>query len=137
MTITLQDIQAALIAKLKAATSVTFLITDGAKEIRELEWVGSVFTYPNVRVRVESFSRIDADCDKFNVTASVYVFGENASSKTCNTIASAIFDLVDTHTLKDNTVSPVTRIKATQFGADYIPDAGVWRAEVKLTFQER
>ena len=134
--ITLPDVQASIITKLKAAASITSLLTD-VKEIREVEWVGSVFSYPNIRVRVESFDRVTADCNIFNVSVNIYVFGENSSSKLTNTIASAIFNLLDTKQLKDSVVTPVTRIKARQFGADYIPDAGVWRSEVRLNFQEK
>ena len=93
--ITLPDVQASIITKLKAAASITSLLTD-VKEIREVEWVGSVFSYPNIRVRVESFDRVTADCNIFNVSVNIYVFGENSSSKLTNTIASAIFNLLDT-----------------------------------------
>jgi len=134
--ITLPDVQASLITKLKAATAVTSLL-GGSTEIRELEWLGDKFVYPNVRVRVETFQRRDADCDIFNVVANVYVFGEDASSKRTNTIASAIYNLLDRTQLKDSVVTPVTRIKAVQYGADYIPDSGVWRAEIRLNFQEK
>ena len=90
MTTTLTDVQAAIIAKLKATPSVTSLLSD-PKEIREIEWVGSTFTYPNIRVRVAEFERKNPDCDIFIVKANIFVFGENASSKTCNVIANEIY----------------------------------------------
>lgn len=130
----LQDVQAALITKLKAATTVTTLLKD-PKEIREIEWVGSVYTFPNIRVRVMSFQRKDSDCNIFNVTASILIFGEDSSSKLTNTIASAVFDLLDRNSLTSATVKSVTRMSAVQVGADYLSEAGLWQSEVNLAFQ--
>lgn len=133
MTTTLTDVQAAIIAKLKATPSVTSLLSD-PKEIREIEWVGSTFTYPNIRVRVAEFERKNPDCDIFIVKANIFVFGENASSKTCNVIANEIYNLMDRKTITGTNVKSVTRIQAKQFGADYIPESGVWKSEVNLIF---
>jgi len=46
------DIQAAIVAKLKASTQVTAKVS--ALEIREDQWQGTEFVYPNIRVRMIS-----------------------------------------------------------------------------------
>lgn len=134
MTVTLTDVQAALISKLKTTPSITSLLPD-PKEVREIEWVGSVFTYPNIRVRGAEFERKNPDCDIFIVKMNIFIFGENASSKTCNLIANEVYNLLDRKTITGSNFKCATRIQAKQFGADYIPESGVWRSEVNLIFQ--
>lgn len=133
MTITLPEVQASIITKLKAST-IPALLTD-PKDIREFEWVGSVYKFPNIRVRVENFERKDADCEVFIVSCSVIISGEDASSKLTNVIASEVFNLFDTKTMKGTTFQTAGRIKAKQVGATYIPEAGLWQSEVMLMFQ--
>lgn len=130
---TLPDVQEAIITKLKSSTIPSMLLDP--KDIREVEWVGSVYKFPNVRVRVESFERRDADCDIFVVMASVLVNGEDASSKLTNTIASEIYNLLDRKTIISTKFKNATRIKARQIGANYLPEEGIWQSEVTLMFQ--
>lgn len=130
----LVDVQIGLIASLKSSTTIVSYLPD-PKEIREIEWVGEKFSYPNIRVRVQEYQRKDADCDIFNVVASILVFGEDASSMMTNTIASEIFNFMDKKSIKSSMMNTVTRIRATQYGAIYVEEQGVWRSEVKLQFQ--
>ena len=51
--ITNNTIQAALISKLLANITITAELDD-AEEIRENEWQGTAFSYPNIRVRIIS-----------------------------------------------------------------------------------
>lgn len=132
---TLVDVKASLITKLKASTSVVALLNDPL-EIRELEWQGTNFSYPNIRVRVTEFVRQipNADCQLYNVIASIYVFGEDASSLLTDKIASEVFTLLDTKSFSVGTTK-LTGIKAKQFGAAWVEESGTWRSEVELRFQ--
>ena len=80
-------IQADLIAKLKTITSVTGII--GVTEVKELQWQGDTFTYPNIRLDLES-NEYEFDeqerCNLWRVEFSVYVFSQERSSKQCSTI---------------------------------------------------
>lgn len=132
---TLVDTKAALITKLKTNTAILALLTDPL-EIRELEWQGTKFSYPNIRLRVESFKRETANssCNLFNAIANIYVFAEDASSLLCDRIASEIFNQLDTKSFSVGTTK-FTGIKATQHGAMWVEESGSWRSEVNLNFQ--
>lgn len=131
---TLEDVQASLIILLKSSSAILARLSD-PKEIREIEWRGAKFSYPNIRVRVNEFQRKDADCDIFNVSASVLVFGETASSLTINSIASEIFNFLDRKNIRSAMVNTVTRIRAKQFGAEFVEESSAWRSEILLQFQ--
>ena len=87
MTLKLNAVQQALITRLKAATLVTNLLPDKL-DIREVEWQGTDFGYPNIRVRVEKFQRHQMlpECNLFDVEAIIFVFAEDASSMIVNSI---------------------------------------------------
>lgn len=89
MTISDELIQADIIAKLKTITSVTALLGDGASGIKELQWQGDTFTYPNVRLDIENNSyEFDEQerCSLYKVEFSVYIFSQERSSKQCSQI---------------------------------------------------
>jgi hypothetical protein len=131
-------VKQALITRLKAESTVTSLLTNGATEVRELEWQGTVFKYPCVRVRVEEFQRHTpgSDCKLFDVSAIVYVFADDATSLKTDLIATAINDVLDTKSFSDvPTTTKFVGIKTKQVGAAWATDGGVWSANVQLTFQ--
>lgn len=137
MTLHLEDVQAALIAKIKANTTTTALLAN-ANEVRELEWVASKFLYPNIRVRVADFERQAPDCDIFDCLASVFVFADDASSLKTNQIASTVYDLLDTKNFSITVGTQLVRfgkIKAKQLGARWIEGSGVWQSEVTMSFR--
>lgn len=82
-------IQADIIAKLKTITTVTSLLTNGASDIKELQWQGDTFKYPAVRLDLER-TEYEFDeqekCNLYNITFSVYIFSEERSSKQCSQI---------------------------------------------------
>lgn len=84
-------IQADLITKLKSLSSVTAIT--GVNEIKELQWQGDSFTYPNVRLDLES-NEYEFDeqerCNLWRVEFSIYIFSQERSSKQCSTIKGLI-----------------------------------------------
>lgn len=131
---TLTEVQALLVSKIKGEATITSRLKDAA-EIREIEWVGIPLSYPVIRVRVAEFERTNPDCDVFQVKANVLVFGEDASSKLCNTIGSLLYNFFDRKYISSPTIKSVVRVHAKQFGADYLPEDGLWKSEVSLIFQ--
>ena len=86
------EIQEALITKLKAETTVLAELSD-TNEIREDQWQGSAFSYPAIRVRMYSNSPLEnSDCDQTKIRVGLEVFSEDASSQQADTIAGIIHD---------------------------------------------
>lgn len=88
MSTTGKDVQVAVIAYSKLQTSLTSLLPTGTVEIRELEWQGEEFQYPNVRISVDFYPPING-CQP---SAEIYfdVFSEKKSSMEAATIAGVI-----------------------------------------------
>lgn len=82
-------LQADIIAKLKTITSVTSLLTNGASDIKELQWQGDQFGYPSVRLDIEKneYTYDEQErCQISQLTFSLYIFSEERSSKQCSQI---------------------------------------------------
>ena len=134
---TLVDVKRFLISRMKSDTAIVAALPIARKDdIREIEWQGTDFGYPNIRVHVESFERHTpgVECKLFDVAANILVFAEDASSLKADTIASVIWDALDTKTIGSNSIK-LLNIKAKHFGAMWVSEAGLWRSEIVLGFQ--
>lgn len=64
-------------------------ITTGTSDIREFEWQGDEFTYPNIRLDLED-NRYEFNeqerCSLQTIEFSVYIYSEQRSSKQCSYI---------------------------------------------------
>lgn len=82
-------IQADLITKLKTFTNVTSVLGDGVNGIKELQWQGDTFTYPCVRLDLETngyeFDEQER-CSLYYVEFSLYIFSQERSSKQASQI---------------------------------------------------
>ena len=87
-TTTGKDVQEAIISYSKSQSSLTSLLPTGTVEIRELEWQGEQFQYPNVRVSVDFYPPVNG-CQP---SAEIYfdIFSEKKSSMEASTIAGVI-----------------------------------------------
>lgn len=88
-------IQAAIITQLKANTALINWLTarNAANEIRENEWQGSNFVYPNVRVDLGTQVPVtNGVCHptQSNLSFSVFSFSEQDSSKQANVLAGLV-----------------------------------------------
>ena len=85
------QIQIDLIAALIAESTITTLLQSSA-EVREANFMGADFRYPTIRVRIDNNSPInEADpCDHSVVTFSILCYTEEASSLTCQQLATAV-----------------------------------------------
>lgn len=130
-------IQASIIAKIKSLGAVTSLLSNGATEVRELEWQGTSFSYPNVRIELEDndfYFDEQTKCSLQRVEWSVYIFSQQDSSKECSQIKTAVINALvgsgfsnQTYNTKFSTVRLVENIPAVR------EDARTWRAQVKLS----
>ncbi len=87
------DIKEAIITMLKADASLVALVTED--EVREAEWQGKEFKYPNVRVLVrQSVPEGTGPCDSKirRVTFLAVAASAKASSKECGSVAAAVVD---------------------------------------------
>lgn len=127
------QIQAAIIAYMKSKTAITDELvtvdgTDlGSTEIREDQWQGDDFDYPNIRVRLIGNSPLDDNCNHSRVTFSCMVFSETPSSLQADRIAGIINNSLHENSFTANNITFTCRI------TNLIPavriDARTWRSE--------
>jgi hypothetical protein len=82
-------VQADLITKVKAITTVTNLLLDGTSGVKELQWQGDSFQYPAVRIDLEDNGYVFDEqerCQLYKIEFSIYIFSQERSSKQCSQI---------------------------------------------------
>lgn len=113
--ITGNDVQAAIIASMKGKSSITSLLS-GSSDIKEMQWQGTDFVYPAVRVNVTMLPAVNGCLDTAEV--SIEVYSEQKSSDQASTIAGAIYTSYHRHPFKQNGIQfptvVVTRIDAPE-----------------------
>ena len=82
------DIQAGIIAYLKANTTVVALLVSGTS-IKEDQWQGTTFVYPAVRVDL-GIQLPRANCDGAETTFSILCYSEDASSQEADELAGTV-----------------------------------------------
>jgi len=127
------QVQAAIVAYMKSKTVITdeLVTVDGtalgATEIREDQWQGTEFDYPNVRVRLIGNSPLDDNCNHCRITFSTMVFSETASSLQADRIAGIINNTLHDNAFSQNNITFSCRV------TNLIPavriDARTWRSE--------
>ena len=133
--LTNEEIQSALIAYLKSKATITNTLVDingtvlGATEIREDQWQGDNFDYPNIRVRMISNNPAgDSDqCDASNFAVSIMTFSEIASSKTAEHISGIISTSLHAKSFTQNGLS--VNLRVTNLIPAVRTDRNTWRAE--------
>lgn len=125
------DIQAAIITRLKLTTALVTLLTT-LNEIRETQWQGNEFVYPCVRVRVGPQTPPgNIQCAISRCRIVIQCFSENASSIEASNIAYAVLDALHGHTFTSGNVK-FTMIKIISLGEPLRRDERTW--VVSLTF---
>ena len=125
-------IQASILAKAQTLTTLIALLPDGLQGIRELNWKGSDFSYPCVRLALET----QMDLDETNVSCpstvdfSFYVFSETASSKQANSIAGKLVSGFRGIGFSQNNIKFV-KIKILENIPAIAQDARTWRAQIR------
>lgn len=133
--VTNDEIQEALVAYLKSITAITSLLVDinnvvlGAAEIREDQWQGTEFDYPNIRVRmINNIPLGDSDqCNASTFTVSFMVFDEMASSRKSENISGIISTSLHGKSFIQGSLSIFLR--TTNLLPAVHSSISVWRAE--------
>ena len=81
------EVRTSIIDEIQATATIMAKLSD-ASEIRELDWSGSDFSYPNYRVRINSLNYFD-DCYQ-EASISVYGYSESYSSKEAGQMAKVV-----------------------------------------------
>lgn len=86
------QIQADVVADLKAFTNLTALLAGADTAVKEDQYQGTVFLYPGIRVAIVQQTPLpDVDqCDLARLTAAVRCYAEGASSKVADTVAGVV-----------------------------------------------
>lgn len=122
------QIQSALIAYLKATTTLTDVVT--AAEIRENQWQGTEYIYPNVRVKLNDNRPAEVNCDVSNCMFSILIFSQLDSSIQAEQIAGIIDVALHAHSFSSN------NIRFSLWRMNIIPairiDTRTWRSEIQF-----
>jgi len=129
-------IQAAIIAKLKELAPFGAV---QANEIREVEWQGDAFTYPNIRFDLdENEFAFDEQgrCNLQYIEFSVFVFSEQRSSKEASQIKTLLLNALVGKGITNQTYqvrfSPLRLLDNVR---TFREDERTWRSQVR--FQTR
>jgi hypothetical protein len=127
------QIQSAWVDYLKANTTILAELSDN-DEIREDNWQGDEFSYPNIRVRIVSNTPMEGrDCNLHDVVIGTLAFSEQASSQQADRIAGIIMtELHDKQFVSENIAFGVRT-------SDLIPavrtDERTWRSEAIMSIR--
>jgi hypothetical protein len=132
------QVQAAIIARLKANATIKALVVSGTfqdetwdADIREDQWQGTTFGYPNIRVRLLPATPLgDKDCSLIRFSVSLMAFSEEGSSLEADQIAGIINNELHGKTFTSNNIEISLR------SASLIPavrtDTRTWRSEALM-----
>ena len=124
------EVQAAIVAYIKAQSTITAELKDGADEVREDNWQGREFTYPNIRVRLIDNEPAEPECNLHRVVLSFLVFSENASSQEADRIAGIINNTLHGRSFQSNNIS--FSLRTTSLVPAIRSDERTWRAETLM-----
>lgn len=119
------DIRTAMVVWLKANAAILATLTD-TNEIREVNWSGEDFSYPNIRVTCSSTPN---QCDYSDVQLTISYYSEQKSSKESLTGQGVIAKQMHKKSVDQGTVR-FTNMRVTS-----LPDAqqienNIWKADV-------
>lgn len=131
---TVDEVQIALLAYLKAQTSLTALLSAG--EIKETQWQGVDFSYPAVRVGNDVLPSQDG-CSPDGVEGAVLVFTEDKSSKRCSQIAAQVSTILHRLSFTSTTNGvKFMRIYVTRVTyPNQVEGTTIWQSQVQITAQ--
>jgi len=123
------ELQAAIIAYLLDKDDITSELGD-ADDIREDQWQGRLFGYPNIRVKMISNTPFNDDCgSRFSV--SIMSFTEDTSSQRCDRLSGIINRKFHSKAFRSNDIAFSCR--TTSLTPAIRQDVRVWRSEVVIS----
>lgn len=128
------EVQSSIVAYLKTISAITSLLitldnASGTTEIREDQWQGTEFDYPNIRVRMISNvpTTDNPDCSTTAINVSLMAFSEDASSWEADKIAGIISTSVSGKT--NNKLGVEIYLRTISLIPAVRSDMHTWRAE--------
>ena len=125
------QIQQGIVSYLKANATITAQLTTSA-EIREDQWQGRDFVYPNIRVRmISNLPQIDNrdGCDH-RVSMGIQAYSEDDSSQEADRIAGIIGNVLHGRSFSSNSLNFHSVV--TNLVPAVRSDIRTWRSEVLL-----
>lgn len=126
-------VQAAVVEQTQQVPTLTgTVLPDGGRGVSELNWRGDVFTYPNVRIALESQTDAtpDSNCTPVFVDWSAYVFSEKHSSREANEIAGLIAVYFKGRNFTSNGLR-FARVEILENIPALQDDPNTWRSQVR------
>ena len=123
------QIQAALVAYAKGKSNITDQVN--SDEIREDQWQGTGFTYPNIRIRMIDNSPVAGKGCSQEINLSWMVFTEDSSSLEADQIAGIIS--TELHTRQFNSNNFAFSLRTTNLVPAIRIDERTWRSEVLMS----
>ena len=125
------EIQSALIAYLKLQSVITAqLLPAGALEIREDQWQGTDFVYPNIRVRLLTNVPASGNCNYSTVTLEIQAYTEDASSFHADMISGIINGVLNKRSFVSNGVH--FSLSTTNLVPAIRKDTRTWQSSVLM-----
>lgn len=126
-------IQAVLIAYLKSKSDIATEVTHSSVvDIREDQYQGTEFNYPNIRVRLISNTPLnDSDCNLNRIYFGIQVFTNDASSLNSDRIAGIINQ--NLHDRSFNASNITFSLRTTNLVPAQRSNIQEWRSEVLMT----
>lgn len=126
------QIKEGVVQRLRAYATLTNLLPDGIQGVREANWRGQDFSYPNVRVQLDSQfdATPDTNCTPTYATFSVFILSEKHSSQECDTIAGIVEAYLRGSNFTINTVK-FNNVKVLELVPAVQEDVHTWRAQVR------
>ena len=126
------QIQAALIAKLKANTTIVAELASSA-DIKEDQYQGTEFNYPGVRVQLNSNEPLtqDANCPHTRIGLSVLVFTEDDNSLEADRIAGIIHNELHAQQYTINGIA--ISLHTTNLIPAIRSDVRTWRSQILMS----
>lgn len=126
------QVKAAIVAQTKLTTSLVPRLPDGTQGIRESDWRGDVFQYPNVRISLETQTDAtpDSDCTPVIQDWSVHVFSEKHSSLETDQLAGLVAVYFKGLNFTQNGIR-FLRVQVLENIPAIQEDERTWRAQVR------
>jgi len=133
MTLRPDLVQSAIVQFVLDQSTITVELGD-TDEVREREWQGREFDYPNVRFYLGTITPTSKDCNKYDLEPRFIVFSEESSSAEANKIAGIINTVLHdkgfTYTVESTAIH--VYLATTSIIPAIREDERTWRAELMM-----
>ena len=126
------EIQAALIAKLKANATIVAQLSS-VDEIKEDQYQSSIFNYPGVRLQLTDNAPLsqDAECAHSRIGLSILIFSESDNSLEADRIAGIIHSELHSKQFSESGIA--ISLRTTNLIPAVKSDVRTWRSQVLMT----